>query len=151
MKLNSRRQLAQVALFSLMALGAGSAFAQAERGTPGLPSPAGQPGIKAQAAGEQTSDAQVNLREASQAHQDVSRFLAQPKLAEALAKANSDKSAGGEAAQNGNSYLAKQGIQVPGNMTVIIKPASGGGVASKIKIRVEFECCPGKVVIIITF
>ena len=54
MKLNSRRQLAQVALFSLLALGAGSDFAQAERGTPGLPSPAGQGG---KAAGEQTSDA----------------------------------------------------------------------------------------------
>ena len=45
MKLNSRRQLAQVALFSLMALGTGSAFAQTERGLPGLPSPAGQAGI----------------------------------------------------------------------------------------------------------
>ena len=55
MKLNQRRKLAQVTLFSLMALGAGSAFAQTERGTPGLPSPSGQPGIKAQAAGEQTS------------------------------------------------------------------------------------------------
>ena len=34
MKFNQRRQLAQVALFSLMALGAGSAFAQTERGAP---------------------------------------------------------------------------------------------------------------------
>ena len=146
MKLNSRRQFTQIALFSLFALGAGSAFAQAERPAPGLPSPSG-PGISISPAQFE----KVDLREASQASQDVSRFLAQPKLAEALAKANSDKSAGGEAAQNGNSYLAKQGIQVPGNMTVMIKPASGGGVASKIKIRVEFECCPGKVVIIITF
>ena len=151
MKLNSRCQLAQVALFSLLALGAGSAFAQAERGTPGLPSPAGQGGIKAQAAGEQTSDALVNLREASQASQDVSRFLAQPKLAEALAKANSEKSAGGEAAQNGNSYLAKQGVQVPGNMTVQIKPSASGGVASKTKVEVEISCCPAKIKIIITF
>ena len=44
MKLNQRRQFAQVALFSLMALGAGSAFAQTERPAPGLPSPSG-PGI----------------------------------------------------------------------------------------------------------
>ena len=50
MKLNSRRHLAQVALFSLLALGAGSAFAQTERPAPGLPSPAGQAGIKALAA-----------------------------------------------------------------------------------------------------
>ena len=39
MKFNQRRQFVQVALFSLMALGAGTAFAQAERGAPGLPSP----------------------------------------------------------------------------------------------------------------
>ena len=57
MKFNSRRQLAQVALFSLLTLGAGSAFAQAERGAPGLPSPSGQAGIKMEATGEQTSDA----------------------------------------------------------------------------------------------
>ena len=46
MKLNPRRQFAQVALFSLMALGTGTAFAQTERGTPGLPSPSGPAGIK---------------------------------------------------------------------------------------------------------
>ena len=50
MKLNSRRQLAQVALFSLLALGAGSAFAQTERPAPGLTSPSGPAGIKALAA-----------------------------------------------------------------------------------------------------
>ena len=44
MKFNQRRQLAQVALFSLMALGAGSAFAQTERPAPGLPSPSNQVG-----------------------------------------------------------------------------------------------------------
>ena len=49
MKLNQRRQFAQVALFSLMALGAGTAFAQAERGAPGLPSPSSQAGIKMEA------------------------------------------------------------------------------------------------------
>ena len=206
MKLNKLRQLAQVALFSLMAFGAGSAFAQErgtpglpspagqpnikaqatgpglpspagqagikaqekgtpglpspagqpgikaqERGTPGLPSPAGQPGIKAQEAGEQTSDAQVNLREASQASQDVSRFLAQPKLAEALAKAKSDRSMGAEAAQNGNAYLTKQGVQVLGNMTVQIKPSASGGVTSKTKVEVEISCCPAKIKIIIHF
>jgi len=141
MKLNLRRQFAQVALFSLMALGAGSAFAQTER-----PASSG-PGMSISPAQFE----KVDLREASQASQDVSRFLAQPKLAEALAKANSDKSAGGEAAQNGNSYLAKQGVQVPGNMTVQIKPSASGGVASKPKVKVEVECCPVKVVIIITF
>ena len=45
MKFNQRRQLAQVALFSLLALGAGSAFAQTERPAPGLPSPSGPAGI----------------------------------------------------------------------------------------------------------
>lgn len=46
MKFNQRRQFVQVALFSLMALGAGSAFAQTERAAPGLPSPStpGAPG-----------------------------------------------------------------------------------------------------------
>ena len=44
-KLNSLLQFAQVALFSLLALGAGSAFAQAERGAPGLPSPSSQAGV----------------------------------------------------------------------------------------------------------
>lgn len=151
MKFNQRRQFAQVALFSLMALGEGSAFAQTERGAPGLPSPTSPVPVSKNIAPVIT--AKVDLSEASQASQDVSRFLAQPKLAEALAKANSDKSAGGEAAQNGNSYLAKQGVQVPGNMTVKIKPSASGGVASKPKpkVKVEVECCPVKVVIVITF
>ena len=48
MKFNQRRQLAQVAFFSLMALGADSAFAQTERPAPGLPSPSGQAGTKAE-------------------------------------------------------------------------------------------------------
>lgn len=47
MKLNQRRQFAQVALFSLMALGAGSAFAQTERAAPGLPSGPSQGNITA--------------------------------------------------------------------------------------------------------
>jgi hypothetical protein len=43
MKFNQRRQFAQVALFSFMALCAGSAFAQTERPAPGLPTK-GAPG-----------------------------------------------------------------------------------------------------------
>ena len=147
MKFNQRRQLVQVALFSLMAFGAGSAFAQTERAAnpPGIAIPLSQAGKNI----APVITAKVDLSEASQASQDVSRFLAQPKLAEALAKANSDKSAGGEAAQNGNSYLAKQGVQVPGNMTVEIRPSASGGVASKIRVEVELSCCPfkGKIII----
>jgi hypothetical protein len=51
MKLNQRRQLAQVALFSLMALGTGTAFAQASLATPGLNQPSSQEGIKGNARG----------------------------------------------------------------------------------------------------
>lgn len=45
MKLNPCRRFAQGALFSLMASGASGAFAQTERGAPGLPSPASQAGL----------------------------------------------------------------------------------------------------------
>lgn len=51
MKFNPRRQFAQVALFSLMALGTGTAFAQASLATPELPSPSSQAGIKGNATG----------------------------------------------------------------------------------------------------
>ena len=51
MKFNQRRQFAQVALFSLMALGTGTAFAQASPATPGLTSPSSQEGIKGNATG----------------------------------------------------------------------------------------------------
>lgn len=58
MKLNLRRQFAQVALFSLMALGAGSAFAQTERAAPGLPSPTSPTGIQMEAQGQNDSEPQ---------------------------------------------------------------------------------------------
>ena len=145
MKFNQRRQFVQVALFPLMALGAGTAFAQAERGAPGLPSPSSQTGaVSASALVEQ-----VDLGEVSRGTQEVSRFLAQPKLAEALVKAKSDKSAGAEAAKDGNAYLAKQGIQVPANTAVLIKSPVGGGGAFKIRVEVEISYPPlkGKIII----
>lgn len=45
MKFNERRQLLQVALFSLIAFGAGTSFAQTERAAPERPSPSSQSGI----------------------------------------------------------------------------------------------------------
>lgn len=56
MKFNKLRQFAQVVLFSLMALGAGSAFAQAERAALGLPSPSSQADIKMEAQGQKDSE-----------------------------------------------------------------------------------------------
>ena len=75
MKFNQRRQLAQVALFSLMALGAGSAFAQAERPAPGLPSPSGQAGISISPAQFSTS-LQARERELASIEQLFTRIEA---------------------------------------------------------------------------
>ena len=74
MKFNQRRQLAQVALFSLMALGAGSAFAQTERPAPGLPSPSG-PGISISPAQFSTS-LQARERELASIEQLFTRIEA---------------------------------------------------------------------------
>ena len=74
MKFNQRRQFAQVALFSLMALGAGSAFAQTERPAPGLPSPSG-PGISISPAQFSTS-LQARERELASIEQLITRIEA---------------------------------------------------------------------------
>lgn len=136
MNLNQRRQLAQVAFLSLMVLGAGTAISQTERPVAG-PGKGIAPALTER----------VDLSEVSRASQDVSRFLAQPKLAEALAKAKSDKAAGGEASQNANAYLAKEGVQVPGNMKVLIDTPAVGGIASKIKWSITYTCCPSTITI----
>ena len=75
MKFNQRRQLAQVAFFSLMALGADSAFAQTERPAPGLPSPSGQAGISISPAQFSTS-LQARERELASIEQLFTRIEA---------------------------------------------------------------------------
>jgi hypothetical protein len=92
----------------------------------------------------------VDLSESSRASAEVAKFLAQPKLAEAIAAAKANKEKGEESRRSANEYLAKSGIQVPSDMKVVFEP-SGGGAASKVKVSAKITCCPLTIEIIISF
>ena len=76
MEFNQRRQLAQVALFSLMALGAGSAFAQTERPAPGLPSPSSGPAGLLISPAQFSTSLQARERELASIEQLITRIEA---------------------------------------------------------------------------
>ena len=76
MKFNQRRHVAHVALFSLMALGAGSAFAQTERPAPGLPSPSSGPAGLLISPAQFSSSLQARERELASIEQLFTRIEA---------------------------------------------------------------------------
>lgn len=92
---------------------------------------------------------QVDLSESSRASSDVANFLSQPALSEALTKAKSDKKTAAEAAQNPNAFLSRNGVQVPANMKLQIKPPAGGGAEARTGIEIRIKCCPLVITIII--
>ena len=102
-----------------------------------------------QAANVGTPVEKIDLGESSRAAADVSRFLAQPKLADVLTAARSDKAKAEEARRNANEFLARNGVQVPANTKVVIDPSGGG--AAKVKVKVEISCCPLTIVITISW
>jgi hypothetical protein len=102
-----------------------------------------------QAANIGTPVDKIDLGESSRAAADVSRFLAQPKLAEVLTAARADKAKAEEARRNGNEFLVRNGVQVPANTKVVIDPSGGG--AAKVKVKVEISCCPLTIVITISW
>jgi len=93
----------------------------------------------------------VDLREVSRASEDVSRFLAQPKLAEALTGLRADPRAAEEASRDPRAYLTGRGVEVPRSMEVQIKPPSGGGPTSRrwVDVTVHTTTNPFSIVIII--
>jgi hypothetical protein len=92
----------------------------------------------------------VDLSGSSRACAEASSFLSQPQLAEAVAKARSDKKAAKEASQDAGAYLAKNGVNVPGDIRVRMNP-SGGGHAEAVKITITIRCCPPEIIITIQF
>jgi hypothetical protein len=93
----------------------------------------------------------VDLSEVSRANQEVSRFLAQPKLAEVLTNLRSDKQAAEEASRNPRGYLTERGVQVPRSIDLRFGPPTAGGAASKVAVEVTVSWPPAKVKVIITF
>ena len=93
----------------------------------------------------------VDLSEVSRASQEVSRFLAQPKLAEVLTSLRSDKQAAEEASRDPRGYLTERGVQVPGSIDLQIVPPTVGGAASKITVDVTLRWPPPGIRVIITF
>ncbi|MFH1177734.1 MAG: hypothetical protein V1750_10035 [Acidobacteriota bacterium] len=120
-----------------MALAAPSAFGQ----EPNLTSRS--------AASSGTPIERMDLGESSKACAEVSRFLAQPKLSEALAAIRADKKKAEEARRNANEFLAQYGVRVPAGVKVKIDPS--GGAAAKVKVDVKITCCPLTVVITISW
>jgi hypothetical protein len=102
-----------------------------------------------QAANIGTPVEKIDLGESSRAAADVSRFLAQPKLAEVLAAARGDKAKAEEARRNANEFLARNGVQVPANAKIVLDPSGDG--AAKLKVKIEISCCPLTIVITIRF
>lgn len=92
---------------------------------------------------------QVDLSETARASSDVANFLSQPALSEALTKAKSDKKSSAEAARNPNAFLSRNGVQVPANMKVQIKPPTGGGAEARTGVEIRIKCCPLVITIII--
>lgn len=94
----------------------------------------------------------VNLSDAARASAEVSSFLSQPVLAEAVAKAQADKDAAREAARDPNAFLAKNGVIVPANFQVRLVPSGegsgGGGGAQRTSVTIEIRCCKPLVVVI---
>jgi hypothetical protein len=88
----------------------------------------------------------ADLGEASRASSEVSRFLAQPKLAEAVGAARGDAGQAEKARRNANEFLTSHGVQVPPGVKVVFE-GSGGAAARKIEIKVS--CCPLNIEIII--
>lgn len=84
---------------------------------------------------------------------EVSMWLRNPRLAEAIAKARSDKMSREEAQRNPALYLMKFGISVPQGTKVEFQPEpQGGGAANRLKgIEIKVSCCPLTVVITIRF
>lgn len=91
----------------------------------------------------------IDLGESSRACAEASRFLAQPKLSEALASARADQKAAEAARGNANGFLAQHGVQVPANVKVTIDPS--GGAAGRVKVKVDVNCCPLTIVIVISW
>jgi hypothetical protein len=84
----------------------------------------------------------VDPSEVSRASQEVSRFLAQPKLAEVLTSLRSDKQAAEEASRNPRGYLTERGVQVPRSIDLRFGPPTAGGAASKIAVEIDVEQIP---------
>lgn len=92
---------------------------------------------------------QVDLSESSRMSSEVTTFLSQPALSEALTKAKSDKKLADEASRNPNAFLSKNGVQVPSNIKLDIKPPTGGAAASRFSITITIRCCPPSATIVI--
>lgn len=91
----------------------------------------------------------VDLSGASRASADAARFLGQPKLAEALTNLSADPRAAETASRDPRAYLRSLGIEVPRNVEIQIKPAAGGGAASKPVVDVSIRSGPSEIIVIL--
>jgi len=96
----------------------------------------------------------ANLSESSRHLQSVSQFLNNPMLVGVLTKAKNDKQLGLKATQNAKMFLSDNGIQVPMDIMVELRPSNqaGSGQALKIRIGLSAECCdPPTIKLTLTF
>ena len=92
--------------------------------------------------GKATPLERVDLGESTRMAGEVTRFLQQPKLAETVALAKSDKASSEEAARNPGAFLAKHGVAVPQNIQVGFQPSGGQGAGLTIRVEIVIRCCP---------
>jgi hypothetical protein len=91
----------------------------------------------------------VDLSEVSRASENVSRFLAQPELAEALTNLRADPRAAEEASRDPRGYLTRRGVEVDRSIEVQIKPPTDGGTASRSAVDITIHSSPNRVIVVI--